>query len=382
MNILQLTSKFPNQSSIFADMSRLASEHEAINLSQGFPNFDVAPELIDYVAKYMKEGYNQYALYYGMPQLREQIADKCEKMLNYRPDSQSNITVTTGATEALFCAITAVVNTGDEVIVFEPAYDSYVPVIRLSGGNPIPIALKFPDYHIDWDEVKKKITHRTKMIIVNTPHNPTGSKLKEEDFEALGRIVKGRDIIVLSDEVYEHMVFDDAPHVSVLNYPELREQSFAVYSFGKTFHATGWKTGYCIAPEYLTKELRKVHQHTVFSTSTPMQMAIAEYMEEPKNYLELHKYYEKKRNLFLDLMADTKFKPLECRGTYFQLMSYEDISDERDTDFARWLTIEHGVATIPISVFYTSKEDNKVVRFCFAKKDKTLKKAAERLKKI
>ncbi|MGB0524509.1 MAG: methionine aminotransferase [Flammeovirgaceae bacterium] len=382
MNTLQLTSKFPNQSSIFAEMSRLAAECEAINLSQGFPNFEVAPELIDAVTKYMKAGYNQYALYYGMPQLREQIAHKCERMIGYKPDSESNITVTTGATEALFCAITAVVHTGDEVIVFEPAYDSYSPVIRLSGGNPIPIALKFPNYHIDWDEVKKKVTQRTKLIIINTPHNPTGSKLKPEDFEALSRIVTGRDILVLSDEVYEHMVFDDQEHESVLHYPELREQSFAVFSFGKTFHATGWKTGYCIAPAYLTKELRKVHQHTVFSTSTPMQLAIAEYMSNPENYLNLYTYYQNKRDLFLDLMKDTKFKPLACQGTYFQLMSYADISDEPDTEFAKWLTQEHGVATIPISVFYGSKEDNKVVRFCFAKTDHTLQAAAERLNAI
>lgn len=382
MNTLQIASKFPHQSSIFAEMSQLALEHEAINLSQGFPNFEVAPELIDAVTKYMKAGHNQYATYYGMPELREQIALKCERMLNYRPDPTNNVTVTTGATEALFCAITAVVNPGDEVIIFEPAYESYTPVVRLSGGISIPISLKFPNYNIDWDEVKKKISQKTKLIIINTPHNPTGSRLTDDDYQALIRIVSGRDIFVLSDEVYEHMVFDDQPHTSVLHYPELREQSLAIFSFGKTFHATGWKTGYCIAPGYLTKELRKVHQHTVFSTSTPMQLAIAEYMEDPDHYLNLYQYYEQKRNLFLELMADSKFEPLPCAGTYFQLMSYANISDEPDTEFAKRLTSEYGVATIPISVFYGNKVDNKVIRFCFAKQNKTLKQAAKRLRTV
>ncbi len=363
--------------SIFSVMSALATAKGAINLSQGFPDFPMDPKLLALVNEAMRSGQNQYAPAPGLLGLREQIASLARETYDAEVDPETEVTVTSGGTEALFCAIAATVREGDEVIVFEPCYDSYVPVIELFGGVPIYVALEFPDYKINWEGVKKRVNSRTKMIILNTPHNPTGTTMSAEDFQELAKIVQGNRILILSDEVYEHIIFDDQEHQSILRHPQLAKRSFVVSSFGKTFHATGWKIGYCIAPEHLSKEFRKIHQFVTFSTSTPFQAAIAAYMQDRSHIKELRHFYQQKRDYFLQLMAKSRFEPLPSSGTYFQLMRYNAISDKPDRAFAEWLTTEKGVAAIPVSVFYHSGEDNKVLRFCFAKENATLEKAAE-----
>lgn len=378
-----LTSKLPQVgTTIFSVMSALAVEKNAINLSQGFPDFSCDAELLEMVNRAMMRGMNQYAPMTGVPALREGIANLIQTKYGatYNPDTE--ITVTSGATEALFCAIMSVIREGDEVIVIEPAYDSYLPAIQLAGGTPVCVSLEYPTYRVNWDSVKRLINGRTRMIIINTPNNPTGSILREEDILQLEKLISTNNICVLSDEVYEHIIFDREPHESISRYPNLREKSFIISSFGKTFHVTGWKIGYCVAPEYMMKEFRKIHQFVTFSTSTPFQVGIAEYIHKIDKINALSSFYQQKRDYFLELMKPTRFKPLHTSGTYFQLMSYEDISQEKDTDFAIRLTQEFGVATIPVSVFYRKGEDNKVIRFCFAKENTTLERAAERLMRV
>jgi len=377
---MEITSKLPDVGiTIFTVMTRLANEHGAINLSQGFPDFDINPEIIALVEKQMRAGRNQYALMQGALELRERIAEKVLDLYGARYDPLSEITVTAGATEALFAAIAAVVRPGDEVIIFEPAYDSYVPSIVLSGGVPVPLAMRFPDYSIDWNLAKDAITEKTRMIILNSPHNPSGAVLSQDDITALADIVRGTDIVILSDEVYEHIIFDGRRHESMARHPELAARSFAVSSFGKTYHATGWKVGYCVAPRALSAEFQKVHQYLTFAVNTPVQLALAEFMARKEEYLGVPAFYQAKRDLFLELVRGSRFRAVPSAGTYFQMLDYSGITDEPDTDFAVRLTREHGVAAIPPSVFYNGKDDNRVLRFCFAKRDETLKKAAERL---
>jgi methionine aminotransferase len=363
-------------------MSALANDNKAINLSQGFPDFEISRKLIDLVHKYMKKGYNQYAPMQGLPQLREQIAMKAEAMYGAKYDPEKEINITAGATQALQSIISAIIGEEDEVIVFEPAYDSYVPVIKLNGGIVKYVEMKFPDYHIDWQEVKKLITNRTRMIIINSPHNPTGSVLKPEDLKILDKLTRNSEIIVLSDEVYEHLIFDRIKHESVCRYSELVKRSFVVGSFGKTFHATGWKVGYVMAPENLMTEFRRVHQFVVFAVNTPIQHAITEFLKDKTNYEDLGFFYQKKRDQFVELIKDSKFKIISSYGTYFQLLDYSEITDMAEFDFAQKMTKENKLASIPVSAFYHKKTDNKTLRFCFAKKVDTLKKAAEILCKI
>lgn len=378
-----IQSKLPNVSTtIFSVMSKMATDSGAINLSQGFPGFPVDPTILNLVDKYMREGFNQYSPMPGMPQLREAIATKTNVCYDYTPNTETEICVTSGATEALFAAITALVNKGDEVIIFEPAYDSYIPAIELAGGKPIPIQLKYPNYSIDWDVVKSKLNSKTKLIITNTPHNPTGAVWKTYDIAALKEVTHNTDIKIISDEVYEHIVYNDLRHESVIFDEELRNKTLVISSFGKTFHATGWKVGYCVAPEYLMTEFKKVHQFLTFSTSTPMQMALAEYMKDEKTYLGIPKFYQEKRDYFQELIKDTNFEILPCSGTYFQLLGYKSISDEPDTIFAEKLCKQNGIASIPISVFYKDKLNEKVLRFCFAKEKEELERAAEKLRRI
>jgi len=381
--MMPLSSKLPSVGvTIFTVMTRLSNDSGAINLSQGFPDFDVSAELRELVAKYMAAGHNQYAPMQGIPSLRQRIQEKTKELYGASYDPDTEITVTAGATEALFAAIICAVNPGDEVILFEPAYDSYAPAVLLAGGIPVYVQLKYPDYHVDWNEVKDAITPKTKLLILNSPHNPTGAILSVEDMKALINIVDGTDILIVSDEVYEHIIFDGQRHESMTRYPELAVRSFVISSFGKTYHATGWKLGYCLAPKNLSVEFQRVHQFVTFACHTPTQYAYAKFMERKEKYLSLGDFYQEKRDLFLRLIKDSRFKPLPCRGTYFQMLSYEAISDEKDVDFARRLTIEHKVASIPPSVFYIGGDDHKALRFCFAKKDETLIKAAERLCRI
>jgi methionine transaminase len=377
---LHLKSKLPNIShSIFTVMSKMAAEHNAINLSQGYPDFPSDPALIALVNKYMKMGMNQYAPMQGVRPLLDSISAKTKDLYGISIDPVSEINVTSGATQAIYAAITAVIHENDEVILFEPAYDCYVPAIRLNSGIPIFIPLEAPDYKIDWESVKNRISQKTKMIIINSPHNPTGTYLSRADMEQLTKITNNTDILVLSDEVYEHIIFDDIKHQSVLKYPQLFKRSFVVFSFGKTFHNTGWKTGYCIAPEMLMTEFRKVHQFIVFSSNTPIQYALAEYMLNKDNYNGLAGFYQEKRDYFTQLITGSKFEVLPSYGTYFQLLRYNQISDEPDTLMAARITKEYKVASIPVSVFYSQKSDQKVLRFCFAKNKETLEQAAERL---
>ncbi|WP_422360810.1 methionine aminotransferase [Reichenbachiella sp.] len=377
-----MISKLPNaQTSIFAVMTKMANECGAINLAQGFPDFDVAPELIDGIHHYMQKGMNQYAPMPGVPALREAIANKIDHTYGVAitPD---NITVTAGATQALFAAITAIVHAGDEVIFFDPAYDCYLPTIQLCGGVPININLDKDDFSIPWDEVERKITSKTKLIIINTPHNPSGAILREDDIKELARLTRDKEIFVISDEVYEHLIYDGETHCSVLKNEELKKKSVAIYSFGKTFHATGWKMGYTVAPDFLTEEIRKVHQFLVFSVSTATQWALADYLKEPKHYNYLPVFFQEKRDLLLSLMKGSRFKPVTCKGTYFQSFSYADISDKPDREMAEWITRNHEVASIPLSPFYTDHSDNKQIRLCFAKSEETLKQAALKLCQI
>ncbi len=376
-------SKLPNVgTTIFTVMSKLAAEHNAINLSQGFPDFNCDKELVDLVHKHMLAGSNQYAPMPGLMSLREIIAEKTEDIYSAKYDPETEITITAGATQAIFTAISAIIREGDEVIIFEPAYDCYQPAIELNGGKTIYMQLKAPNYLIDWEEVKKVINYRTKMIIINTPHNPTGSIMTAGDMAKLEKLTKGTNIVIISDEVYEHIIFDGYEHQSVARFPKLAERSFIISSFGKTFHTTGWKIGYCVAPKNLMAEFRKVHQFMVFSSNTPIQHALAEYLKNKKNYTGLGKFYQEKRDYFTKLIKNSNFKFEPASGTYFQLLRYNGISKEKDTDFAMRLTKEFGIASIPISVFYHNTVDNKVLRFCFAKKEETLEKAAEILNKI
>lgn len=380
---MHLTSKLPDVGlTIFSVMTNLANESGAINLSQGFPDFDVPPALVSLVEKYMKDGHNQYAPMPGVLPLRERLSEKVEMLYGRKYDPGTEITITSGATEALFAAITATVHRNDEVIIFEPAYDSYVPAIQLNGGIPIFLKLKFPDYHIDWDEVKDAVSHNTRAIILNFPHNPTGRVLTQTDIQALIEIVENRNLFIISDEVYEHIIFDNLRHESMARYPELATRSFVISSFGKTYHATGWKTACCLAPPNLTRELQKIHQFLTFSTHTPTQLALAEFMQNKDAYLNLSPFYQKQRDTFLSSIKNSRFKPIPCMGTYFQMVDYSAISDQPDTQFCRQLTTENGVAAIPPSVFYHDNEDHHVLRFCFAKKDETLLAAGEKLCRV
>lgn len=377
-----ITSKLPwAGTTIFTVMSALAAEHHAINLSQGFPNFETSGELIDLVHHYMKKGMNQYAPMQGILPLRKTIADKVQALYGCNVDPESEITVTSGGTQAIYTAIAALIHEGDEVIVIEPAYDSYVPAIELAGGKPVFVQLVAPSYSVDWNQVRERITDRTRMIMINTPHNPTGSFFRKEDMIALENIVTGTGILVLSDEVYEHILFDGQRHESIFRYPRLAERSLVVYSFGKTYHTTGWKMGYCIAPENLMREFRKVHQFMVFCANTPIQYALNDFMQN-RNYLDLPAFYQEKRDRFLRLLKGSAFKFTPAGGSYFQLLDYSGITNEKDTDFAIRLTKEFGVASIPTSVFYRNPEDHRLLRFCFAKTNDTLEQAAERLQRV
>lgn len=380
MNII---SKLPEVgTTIFTVMSALANEHGAINLSQGFPNFDTPQDLKDKVAYYLQNGKNQYCPMAGLIGLREVLADKMEAAYGLKINPDSEITVTAGATQALFTAITTFVDKGEEVILIEPAYDSYRPSIELVKGVPVPYELSAPDFKIDWDELAALITVRTRMIIINTPQNPIGKTLKEEDLLALQRVTEGTDIIVLSDEVYEHLIYDGQLHQSIARFPDLYNRSLLVYSFGKTFHSTGWKIGYCVGPEILMNEFRKVHQFNVFCVNSFEQYALADYLQDPQPYLGLPSFYQQKRDFLQNALKDSKLKPLASEGTYFQLYDYSEISDEPDTDFAKRMTIEYGVAAIPVSVFYSSKKQNGVIRLCFAKTEDMLEDAGKLLNAI
>jgi len=377
---IQLQSKLPDVgTTIFTVMSALSNECGAINLSQGFPNYDCDPVLKDLVAKYVSNGYNQYAPMAGLPELNEQLYTKIARLYDVQVHPANEITITAGATQAIYTAITALVQQGDEVVMIEPAYDSYRPSVELCGGVVVPYELSKPDFKVDWQAFEQLITPRTRAILINTPHNPSGMIFSRDDMLELQRITQDTNIIVLSDEVYEHIVFDGEEHQSVLRFPDLFARSIAVYSFGKTFHNTGWKLGYAVAPEYLMEEFRKVHQFNVFCVNRPMQHALADYMKNANNYLDLSPFYQQKRNYFLKAIAASRFRPIACAGTYFQAVDYSDISDERDTDFAKRLTREFGVSAIPISVFYGSQKDEKVVRFCFAKTEDMLAEAGELL---
>jgi methionine transaminase len=378
--MIDLRSKLPSVgTTIFTVMSRLAAEVGAINLSQGFPDFDCDPALIDAVAEHMRRGQNQYAPMQGVLRLREAIAAKYEWAHGRRYDPESEITVTSGGTEGIFDAVAATARPGDEVIVLEPCYDSYVPAIELSGAMPVYIPLQFPSYAIDWDRVRQALTRRTRMIILNSPHNPAGAVLRADDMAALTALVERTGILILADEVYEHIIFDGIRHESMARYDVLAARSFIVGSFGKTYHTTGWKVGYTIAPAALTTEFRKVHQFVTFSTNTPVQHAIADFLETRRGLAELAPFFQAKRDLFLRLMEGSRFRPLACHGSYFQLMDYSAITDEADAAFAIRLTKEHGVASIPTSPFLQRAQAPRVLRFCFAKKDDTLQQAAERL---
>ncbi len=380
---LDITSRLPETgTSIFTVMSRMALEHGAINLSQGFPDFPVSTTLIDLINENMLAGHNQYAPMPGVPGLRKVIAEVVGKTYNRITNPETEITITAGGTEALFSTIAALVAAKDEVILFDPSYDSYAPAIRLNGGTPVQINLNPPDFSINWDRVKSKITSKTKMIMINTPHNPSGAVLTENDLKTLEAIALKHGLIVLSDEVYERIIFDNLTHESVLKYPDLASQSVAVFSFGKTFHATGWKTGYTVAPEYLTREIRKAHQFITFSVNTPVQMALATYMRNSENFLHLGEFYQQKRDYFLQQIRGSSFEPLPCHGSYFQLLSYRHITDKSEADMAEWMTREHKLASIPVSAFYKDKSDNRLLRFCFAKNEDTLQKAAAILRKF
>lgn len=378
-----IQSKLPQtETSIFAVMSQLANDHKAINLSQGFPDFPISEELIDLVYYYMRKGFNQYAPMQGVFSLRKAISKMFHDNygISYHPDREINITA--GATQALFSAISAFIREGDEAIIFEPAYDSYAPAVRINGGMVKYSNLEFPEFNINWQDFPRLITNRTKLIIINSPQNPTGSVLKEEDLQKLEKLTAGTDIIVISDEVYEHLIFDGFEHQSVCRFPELAKRTLVIGSFGKTFHATGWKTGFVLAPENLMAEFRKAHQFTVFASNTPIQHAIADFIGNENNYKGLSAFYQQKRDLFAEALKTSRFKIIPAYGTYFQLLDYSNISDKSEMDFARWLVEEHKIAAIPVSPFYHKKDDHKVLRFCFAKKEETLLNAAEILSKI
>lgn len=368
--------------SIFAVMSKLASNYNAINLSQGFPDFPINQELIRRVNYYMIKGYNQYAPMPGVPVLRKAIAEMFKKNYDADYNYETEITITAGATQALFTAISAFINDGDEAIIVEPAYDSYAPAVIANGGTVKYISLKFPDFTLNWDEVKRNVTSRTKLIILNTPHNPTGSILKEEDFLTLEHFLRSRDIMLISDEVYEHLIFDGEVHHSACRFNDLASRTMVIGSFGKTFHATGWKTGFVLAPSNITSEFRKFHQFVVFASNTPIQHALADFIQKPENYEGLGNFYQKKRDYFLNAIKSSRFKAIPAKGTYFQLLDYSNISDESEYSFAKRLVKEYGIASIPLSSFYHNNKNQQQLRFCFAKQESTLDKAAEILCKI
>ena len=385
MSLPPLVSRLPHVgTTVFTRMSQLAIDHGAVNLGQGFPDFACDPALVDLVTDAMRAGHNQYPPMTGLPALRQAISAKIETTYGHRYDANTEITVTAGASQAIQSAILAVVHPGDEVIVIEPAYDCYAPAIALAGGVVVPVTMRLDadGYRVEWADVRAAVTPRTRMVVINTPHNPTGTILRQADLEALVAIVQDTQILVLSDEVYEHMVFDGAPHASVARHPALAERAFVVSSFGKTFHVTGWKIGYVAAPTALMVEFRKVHQYNVFCVNAPMQHAIAGYLQDPAPWRDLPAFYQAKRDLFRAGLAASRFTLLPSDGTYFQCVRYDAISDLGEADFAEWLTREIKVAAIPVSAFYSQPKESHVVRFCFAKKDETLQLALERLARL
>jgi len=380
---LHIHSKLPNVgTTIFTVMSALATEYNAVNLGQGFPDYNMSEDLISLVHEAMKNGFNQYVPMQGHLPLREALSEKIKFLYKTAVNPDTQITITPGGTYAIYTALTTILQPGDEVIVFEPAYDSYIPTVEVNGAVPVLIDLEFPEYKIDWNKVRQKISPKTRMILLNSPHNPTGAVLSADDINELRSIVRDKNIFICSDEVYEHLIFDDVPHQSILRYPDLLEKSFVCFSFGKVFHCTGWKLGYCVSSPELTKEFRKVHQFNCFSCNSPMQVGLAKFLSNKDAYLPLSSFMQRKRDYFIKLMQATKFKLLNSHGSYFICGTYGNISDEADKDFCIRITKQYGVTTIPVSVFYRAGTDNKVVRFCFAKKEETLEAAVERLATI
>jgi len=380
---MKLQSKLPNTgTSIFATMSALATKAGAINLGQGFPDFPMNATLVELVAKAMRDGFNQYAPMQGYLPFRETIAEKINLLYKHPVHPDLNITVTPGGTYAIYTALTTILQAGDEVIFFEPAYDSYLPNIIVNGAIPVAIPLEYPSYKINWEKVRAAKTEKTRAIILNSPHNPTGAVLTESDIEELRRFVYDTNIFIVSDEVYEHIILDGLPHLSILRYPDLFDRAFICFSVGKVFHCTGWKMGYCVAPETLTKEFRKVHQFNAFSCFTPAQVALASFFQDPENYNSLPVFMQEKRDFFQELMSETKFRALPTHGSYFQIYTYNKISKDSDTEFVKNLVASCGVAAIPVSAFYQSGKDDHVVRFCFAKKEETIREAVGRLKSV
>lgn len=378
-----IVSKLPNVgTTIFTTMSVLAVQHNAINLGQGFPDFPMSEELVALVDEAMRKGFNQYTHMNGYVPLRESIAEKVEFLYRTKINPDTQITVTPGGTYALYTALTTILQPGDEVIVFEPAYDSYIPAIEVNGARAVVVQLTFPEYRIDWAEVKKRVTEKTRAIMINSPHNPTGSVLSAEDVAQLRELVKDTQIIIISDEVYEHLILDGHQHESILKHPDLLERSFVSFSFGKVYHCTGWKLGYSISSEFLMKEFRKIHQFNAFCCDTPKQVALAAFLKKKESYLELGPFLQKKRDYFQAGMAQTKLQPLPTHGSYFQIYSYKNLSDQSEKDFAIHLTKDFGVATIPVAAFYQQEVNHQVLRFCFCKKDETLDAAIERLIKL
>lgn len=380
---MKIKSKLPKVgTNIFTIMAQLAQNNNAVNLSQGAPDFDCSADLIDLVCQYMKKGRNQYAPMMGVYELREQIALKSEYIYDSTYDVDTEITITAGGSEAIFSALGSVINTGDEVILFDPSYDLYRPTIELFGGIPKTISLMAPEFKIDWEEVRQLITEQTKLILINNPNNPASSILNKKDFESLIELVKDTNILILSDEVYEHIIFDNNKHISVSEFPELKKRSFITASFGKLYHITGWKVGYCMAPEELMIEFRKIHQFNTFSVNTPVQYALAEFMKRKEEYLILPEFFQKKRDFLLNGLSQTKFKAIPPKGTYFLLVDYSGVSDLNDLEFAKELTIQHKVAGVPVSAFYEKQNEQKLLRLCFAKEESTMEKAINNLMKI
>jgi methionine transaminase len=383
MDLLSVQSKLPSTGvSIFSVMSRLAEEHGAINLSQGFPDFDCAPELVEAVAQCMREGHNQYAPMLGILALREALSRKIERLYGRRYDPATEITITSGATEGIFSTLTALVRPGDEVVLLQPAYDSYLPAVQLSGGLPVFVTLRGPDYRVDWDDVRRAVSRRTRVIMVNSPHNPTGMVFDRDDLRQLAGVLEHTDALVVSDEVYEHIVFDGQRHESMSTHPDIADRAVVISSFGKTYHTTGWKIGYCSAPAALSAEVARVHQFVTYAVNGAIQRAYAGFVTREPSAAAVTPFYQAKRDFFLRLIAGSRFRPLPCRGTYFQMVDYSAITRERDSDFALRLIKEHGVAAIPITPFMTDADPGPVLRFCFAKRDDTLERAAERLRRV
>lgn len=380
---MNISSKLPTSGpTIFSTMSVLATQYKAINLGQGFPDFDTDQVLLDLITKHLNEGKNQYCPMAGLPALRQTLSEKIERCYGMQVNPETQLCITAGATQALFTAITAFIRQGDEVIILEPAYDCYKPEVLIAGGIPRPYSMVYPDYAIDWNEIRDMVNEKTKMIIINTPHNPSGTLLSADDMQQLEQIVAGKDIVVLSDEVYEHLIYDGEEHQSVMRFPNLFQQSIAVFSFGKTLHATGWKMGYVVGAEALINEFKAIHQWNVFCVNSFIQFAIADYLKDPTTYEQLPSFFEQKRDQLTKLLEDVPMKPMISKGTYFQLYNYEEVSQQDDVTFAKYLTTEIGVAAIPMSPFYSTDPGDKTVRLCFAKKSETLELAAERLQKL